>query len=476
MRRFIWNPWLMSDAEPERPAVITRDEVRTFADLVTDADRYSAGLASAGVPEGSVVATDLPSGPALFALVLAALRDGYGLFPVDHGHSPDVRRRLLAQAGAVLEVVAGGGRPKTGSEDGPPAIAAEDLLASPASPAGTARRRAGHLVFVSSGTTGDPKVVVRARPLLPYQGVAVDERYHSGPAFGPHVMSNATYHLGTLGPALYALQAGSAVVVQDEWSVVGFADLVDRHSADTAFLSPNFVGDVVRTDTVPRRQLLTVFHGGFACPSAVKRRAIDLLGPVLHEFYGTSEAVITEIDSVEWLRRPGSVGRPLPGVRVEVHDGGAPLPAGRLGEIVVSLRAADRPGAAPLATGDLGYLDGAGYLFVAGRATADGGAAGAQVEQRVREIAGVEDVAVLPATGQDQRPVVLVETLVDEAFVRSQIDAVMQCLPGPDPVVLIGPPGSFARTRSGKLRRTPAADEPADAPAADAPASLRRRQ
>nr|WP_095878574.1 AMP-binding protein [Streptomyces sp. TLI_235] len=247
MKPYLWSPWASAEAHPDRPAVLVDDEVCGFAELVARADALATGL-RARLPDGATVSTDLPAGPDLFALALAALRHGYGLFPVHPWlfDSP-LAAGLLGDLAVELHV---SDRPSTGL---PCPVAPPGLLAAAGpgpAPEGPAPR-AGHLAFTTSGTTGEPQAVRRARPPRPYKGVAVDDRYAAGPDRGPHLMANPTYHLGTLGPALHALQAGSAVVVQRDWSPGRFAELADRHGADSAFLSPDQLLDVVQARIAP---------------------------------------------------------------------------------------------------------------------------------------------------------------------------------------------------------------------------------
>ncbi|MEV7076533.1 AMP-binding protein [Streptomyces sp. NPDC093990] len=456
MKPYLWDPWQTAAELPGRTAVVADGEHCTFAEVTARADALGRGLRSAGVEDGAVLTTDLPTGPRFFALALAALRYGYGLLPIAPSlFASGTAARLMTDARAVLHV--------GGTDPGPAAATAglpvpsltDEALAStadlgPLPPAA----RAGHLAYVTSGTTGEPQTVPRTRPPRPYRGVAVDHRYAAGLVFGAHVMGNPAYHLGTLGPALYALQAGSTVVVQRTWSADGFAELVDRHGADSAFLGIDQLVDAVVADRCPDRRLRVLFHGGSACPPAVKRSAIDLFGPVLHEYYGTSKSTLTQITTHEWLRHQGSVGRPLPGIRIEIAADGRTLPPGETGEICVRLRTADRDSADPelLHTGDLGFLDGDGYLFVVGRKTGtqQDGPDTAHLEYQIRLLPGVADVAV---TG-DTVPVCYVETLPgqQERTARKIVRAA-ELLGFPRPATRIVTQGTLPRTPSGKIRR-----------------------
>jgi long-chain acyl-CoA synthetase len=131
------------------------------------------------------------------------------------------------------------------------------------------------------------------------------------------------------------------------------------------------------------------------------------------EFYGASESGFTRITAQEWLRKPGSVGRPWPGHEIRIMDEfGNPCPAGDVGLIyvrgprmdfkyrTVSERdtSAFRDGF--FSAGDLGYLDDDGYLFIADRRTdliISGGANiyPAEVEAVLAAHPAVADVAVM---------------------------------------------------------------------------------
>ncbi|MBT2453668.1 class I adenylate-forming enzyme family protein [Streptomyces sp. ISL-86] len=461
MRPYLWSPWETAAADPGRIAVIADEESVTFGELVAQADAFGRGLRALGLADGAVVATDVPTGPTFFALALAALRHGYGLFPV-HPRLFDsaVAAGLLSALAAAVHV---SDRAPAGL---PCPVVRPDRLAhagagAPGAPGASTPPRAGYLAFTTSGTTGDPQAVARARPPRSYKGVAVDPRSGAGPDRGAHLMANPTYHLGTLGPALYALQAGSAVVVQRDWSPERFAELVDRHRADSAFLSPDRLLEVVQAGIAPRHRPAVVFHGGDACPPMVKREAIELLGPVLHEYYGTSQSVITEITTEEWLRHPGSVGRPLPGIRVEILRDGRPVAAGELGEITVRLRAADEGAVVP--TGDVGFLDPEGYLSVIGRAERPELLDRARLEHEIRLLPGVSDAAVLAGP----ESVCFVETRRGlEADPAPAVRAAAARLGLGVPAVLCHPAGTLPRTPSGKIRRAAlAAPAPAPAPA-----------
>jgi long-chain acyl-CoA synthetase len=133
-----------------------------------------------------------------------------------------------------------------------------------------------------------------------------------------------------------------------------------------------------RYDTSSLRR---VIHAGAPCPVEIKRRMIDWLGPVVWEYYSSTEGGGTSIGPEQWLQRPGSVGRPWPGADVRVlDDDGNDVKVGEIGTIYML---SNRPFSyhnAPERTeearrgdyvtaGDLGHLDEDGFLYIADRRT-----------------------------------------------------------------------------------------------------------
>jgi long-chain acyl-CoA synthetase len=435
---------MTAEQAPDRLAVVADDGRITFAELVRRSDDLAAGLSKRGLVDGAVVSTDVPTGPHFFALALAALRHGYCLFPIPANRvGTALGDSLMAEMCVALHVTAGGAICGSVTDDELVAVGQREDRSAPAA-------RSGWLVFVTSGTTGEPQAVTRARPSRRYRGVAVEKRYGAGLDCGPHVMTNPAYHLGTLGPALYALQAGSTVVVQRSWSPRAFADLVDLHRADSAMFSPDRLLDLVKAGQAPKRQMRVIFHGGSALPPWAKRAAIELLGPILHEYYGTSKGTLTEITTDEWLHHPGSVGRPLPGIELSIENAGQPVGPGEVGEVCVRPRAVDLDVGESdrWHTGDAGFLDASGYLHVVGRASTPGQLPLARLEYELRRVRGVFEVAVV-----GDPPMCYVEASVTGGLAdmaRAEAERLGIRLAG----VRVRPPNSLPRTQSGKVQRT----------------------
>ena len=163
-------------------------------------------------------------------------------------------------------------------------------------------------------------------------------------------------------------------------------------------------------------ELVTVLHGGEACPRPVKEAMLEWWGPCLTEYYGFSEGGMTLATSGEWLHRPGTVGRAARHQRILIVDeDGEEVGPGADGTIYVSTAdgvsfsylndeaktaAAHRGNA--FTVGDVGHVDDDGYLFITGRKSDVIVSSGVniypvEIESALSDIEGMADLAIVGA-------------------------------------------------------------------------------
>jgi long-chain acyl-CoA synthetase len=249
---------------------------------------------------------------------------------------------------------------------------------------------AGDCMLYTSGTTGRPRGVRKiARPeglppsIFGRAGMAMMQAFMAeAERDGAHLVSVPLYHAGPLTYCDGAALLGADVVLMERFDAEEFLSLVEAHRVTSAFLVPTQFVRLLRLPAAVRRRydvssLRLVCHGAAPVSVEIKRAMIDWLGPVLFEFYGGTEGGGCMISSQQWLERPGSVGRPRPGVEVHVlDDEGHPLPPGSEGTVYFNLddapfdykddpeKTAERRCGDLFTLGDIGYLDDEGYLFV----------------------------------------------------------------------------------------------------------------
>jgi acyl-CoA synthetase (AMP-forming)/AMP-acid ligase II len=270
----------------------------------------------------------------------------------------------------------------------------------------------------TAGTTGKPKGALR-RSLDP---AAVLPRLAALDCVDPghvHLVAGPLYHSAPGGFAVYAHMVGNTVVVMPRFDPEDALALIERHRCTTTFMAPTLLKRIVDLPEAVRRRydassMRAIVVAAAPCPMRVKEQVVAHFGPVLYEFYGSTElGVNTILKPEDVLRKPGSCGRAAPGVELAIlDDAGRPVRAGSPGELYV--RRYDgvfdeyygKPQATAetargdwLSVGDVAWMDDEGFVYICDRKRdmiISGGVNiyPAEIEDALHRHAAIDDAAV----------------------------------------------------------------------------------
>jgi long-chain acyl-CoA synthetase len=491
--------WQRAERDPGHVALIDGEgREHRAAELLAAANRLAHGLTAAGLHPGDRVAAVLANEPAMVRLYLAVAQAGMYLLTINYHLTASEIAYILEDSGAKIVV--------TSQRASTVALAAADAAGLradrvfAAQPAGSIdgleagmsdsyprRRPAGGVMQYTSGTTGRPKGVLRPLPVAGADAAYERNRYSwifdetgLGDVFSRWLAAAPLYHSANLMPATAALHAGGLLVLMDGWSPESFLEAVERHAITGTHLVPTHFHRLLALPQATRQRhdvssLRFVLHGASPCPVHTKRKMLDWLGPVLYEYYGSTEVGSTFATPQEWTAHPGTVGRALSRLTLKVLDaGGDEVGPGEIGTVYMrqegdetiylndpAKTAAAREGEL-ITVGDLGYLDEDGFLFLTGRAAEMIIVGGvnvypAEIEAVLSEHPAVEDVGVIGVPDEDLGEVPVAYLQLDgtpETDVRSELEAL--CLrklarhKHPQALIVVD---ALPRDPTGKLRK-----------------------
>lgn len=387
--------------DPDRPAAVeaATGRVRTFGELDERSSRLAAAFEAAGIGEQGHVAALLANRIEYFDVAWATQRSGLWLTPVNWHLTGSEAAYIVSDCGAQAlvaseDLAAGLPAEETRLADPGLRILAGDQLEAvlAAAPARLVRpEMEGAVMFYSSGTTGRPKGIVRPWSTDPYGTPRGIESLMSGvygfAADTVYLCPAPLYHAAPLAWSVGTQRLGGTVVVMDRFEPLEALRLIEAYGVTHTQMVPTMFVRLLKLSAEERRRydvssLRCVIHAAAPCPVDVKRQMLDWWGPKIHEYYSSSEGNgFTLIGPEEWLAHPGSVGRPVGGVIHIVGDDGEELPAGEIGTIWFEGTARFEYHNDPQKTadafndrgwstlGDMGHLDGEGYLYMSDRRT-----------------------------------------------------------------------------------------------------------
>jgi len=400
------RPYTSGQGGADKPAVILHPSgtVVTFYDLEARANRLAHRFRQDGLREGDTVAILMENNEHIHAVMWAARRSGLYYVPINtHLTAAEAAyivdnssAKAIIGSAALQDTCAGlaehlpGGLPQLlmlaegdleGWERYPECVADQ-----PNTPIDDEIE--GDLLQYSSGTTGRPKGIKRELPHVPPDQAPGMMAALVGFWMDPEAVYLSPAPLYHTAPSVWSMSAqagGVTTVVLEKFDPEGTLDAIQRHRVTHGQFVPAMFVRMLKLPEAARHSydlssLKRVMHAAAPCPVEIKKQMMDWWGPIIDEYYASSEAIgSTLITAEDWLAHPGSVGKPMMGGVHILDENGNELPPGQAGEIYfeggysfeylndASKTAASRDKHGWMTVGDIGYLDDDGYLFLTDR-------------------------------------------------------------------------------------------------------------
>ena len=481
--------------DPEKPAVIFGDDVLTYGRFADAADRVAAVLWHRGIRKGDAVAYIGENSPQFLQVMFAAAQLGAVFVPVNTRLAAPEMQHVLVDSGAralILDVdfldrampgveaariaqviVTGDGTPDN------PGLARLAAVANGGHTVADVDLDDPAAIIYTSGTTGRPKGAVLSHGNLTWVALNCIVDYDVV-STDVSLMISPLFHVASLGMgALPVVLKGATLVLEKGFDAGRALSLVESRGITMLSGVPTtyqMMADHPAWASTDLSTLQKLTCGGSAVPTRILN-AYEERGLSFSQGYGMTETSpgATSLSPAMTRAKQGSVGLPHFFTEVRIADeNGDMVPRGTVGEIEITgpnvfLGYHGQPEATAEAftddgwfrSGDLGYLDADGYLFIADRLKdmiISGGENiyPAEVENLISDIEGISGVAVVGVPDERWGEVPLaVVTLqegaeVDTAIVRSHLDGLLARYKLPKSVVVVE---ELPRTASGKVRK-----------------------
>jgi acyl-CoA synthetase (AMP-forming)/AMP-acid ligase II len=388
-----------AETRPDQAALSEEDRRWTYTDLEERTARVAAALVALGLTKGDRIAWIGKNSDLYFTLFYGAARLGVVMTPIGWRLAPpewayivnDTKARIVF-TGPGFEAV---GQAMDGIlEHGPRIIGAAEARALIENTPRTAFEPSGPqdpiLQLYTSGTTGNPKgVPLTNKNLFALRKAANNEglAYTKWDDDEVVLVAMPCAHIGGTGLGIMALASGLPGHILAEFTPDGFFDAVEQHGVTRLFIVPAALGILLnhpRCSSVDFARLKYILYGAAPIPLELLRQCIDMFKCEFIQAYGMTETTGTivmlppEDHDPSGNERMRSAGKALPGVELKIVDEeGNERPLGEVGEVVTrstnnmvgywnlpeaTQKAMDGDGW--VRTGDAGYMDADGYLFI----------------------------------------------------------------------------------------------------------------